>query len=339
MSNISLTWSSSKSLPCGEDTEIVIVVPSSKLAQRNCPIQPLAAPETTVKTSFSYDTLDAVLVNVYENFNDCGTTYTYTAEIDSNQVVAGQTIFSTDILGVVCKGAWSKWVKDQVGQDIKVIKSGNQIFIISQHGCIFALDALDANGLVSGVWEEGNLDLPACNIDGGQLIYVDSAGKLRTEPSKNYIVPVRLDAGAYDSGLGNIPANGLQSTPLVLTFKNNECRPVSFNPLVEAPIVLFDAGAANFWRVSMGVTGSNPDDPTWGPALVNPWFGFSFPAAGGNIEFPPGMTTYPGPTIINPGTTISLGLTWVFNSLLANANGNNRVQIFGPRLSYIAHTL
>jgi hypothetical protein len=345
MPTISLTWPSSKELPCGGSTpsEIIIVVPSSKLAQRNCPIQPVALPEITAQTSFSYGTLDAVLVSSYEQFSSCGKTFTYTAEIDSDQVAAGQTILIEDILGVTCKGAWAKWVADQVGQEIKVLTIPGppaQLAIVSQHGCIYVLDAVTGGNLVSGFWGVGALNLPDCNIDSGQLIYLNSAGRLMAEPSKNYIIPVRIDGGAYDSGLGVVPAADLPSpTPLLYNFQNTQCRPISFLPFFEFPSVVFDAGAANDWALDMFITGTNPDDAPWGTTNSARFARFNFPAAGGNIIFPPGMSTFPGPTILNPGSILTVGATWVFRRIVYNANGNNRVQIFGPRLSFAAHTI
>lgn len=336
----SLSWTANKKIPCGANTPsaIVIYVDSDLLAQRPCPFDPTVPPQTTDDTSYAWHTIQATLTSEIHGIDGCKRDqWTYIAEYDDSQIINGGTLLATDIKGVVCKGAVTSYIEDMAGQGVKiqlVPGSPPQIQLVNQHGCIFTLDSLDSNGMSSGSWGTPPLDLPDCDIDSGQVIYVDSAGRLRAEPNYPYFHPVRVDGGVYDPGAGVIPADLFEGGAVDLSFTNDSCRDVSFTPLIELPSVSMNAIAGNDWNIVTNIAPSYAASVDAGTSRI-----YTVGGSSNALITPSAFTSYPGPVIVQPATTIVIHLKWIFNRTLYAADPFNRLRVFGPRATYIAHAI
>lgn len=149
-----------------------------------------------------------------------------------------------------------------------------------------------------------------------------------------YQLPVRVDGGNYDPGAGVVPTDGQTGGAVTLTYTNNTLFNVAFSPFIDVPETSFDMISGNDWSVELVITPSYAAANT--PEVARLKNLSTHPMS---TIFGPGAATYPGPTVVAPGDTVTIALHWIFHRLAYAADGTNQVKIFGPRATFIAHAI
>jgi hypothetical protein len=99
-------------------------------------------------TTFPWSTILAQVVN----YTKSGCRYRYGISYDDSQLIDGALLAYVDILGVICEGCLTSWVREQVGDEIKLeLVPATEalpayIQLTTQHGCIYQISTLDLWG-------------------------------------------------------------------------------------------------------------------------------------------------------------------------------------------------
>lgn len=139
-----VTWKSKKELPCDRCPPVaaILCVNSALIAQKSCPIDPLAEPEITAETDYPWQTILGVVVSVTTMGEGCHKWFLFTATYDDSQLLPGTTLDPKDIHGVICDDVClTAWVREQVGYDVKLEldeDDPNTLILTNQHGCKFS---------------------------------------------------------------------------------------------------------------------------------------------------------------------------------------------------------
>lgn len=132
--------------PCGGVADVILCITAAKVAPKNCPLTVSNANtpvQTTVSTDFSFTSIEAQVINFTEIPGGCGTkSYLYTFQYDDSQIAVGANLLYSDILGVLCDGCLTSFIKEKAGNDIFLQRitpeGGNPVLrLVNQHGCRF----------------------------------------------------------------------------------------------------------------------------------------------------------------------------------------------------------
>lgn len=114
------------------EVPIILCIDSALVAQGECPI-------TLEDTDFVYNTIAATLLQTRE-FKKCGVLYyQYTIAYDDTALVPPNLLTCTDILGIVCEGCLTTFIRDTAGQEVRIEVIEGTYTLITQHGCEYPI--------------------------------------------------------------------------------------------------------------------------------------------------------------------------------------------------------
>lgn len=151
-----VVWDSLTKLSCAgcSPAKVILCLPANLVAPKGCPT---GAEEAT--SGYTWRTIEAIVTYVTaSNGNGCGTVYRHTFNYDTDLIVNGSTnpLTPADILGAVCQGCLTDWVKEVAGNEVSIEtdEGGNQT-LITQHGCRFQL-AASSGGVTLEIRDNGD---------------------------------------------------------------------------------------------------------------------------------------------------------------------------------------
>ena len=172
MTTRTVTYCSSSKLACSNNlpAEVILCLDASLVAPHACMGGDFEGDQT-----YAYRHIEASLTDVCRTSScETGKVYKYTFEYDDVQLEEYTELLPEDIEGVVCKGCFTKYVEDLVGEEISVSEDAGEVTITSQHGCSLSF----ATGLA---------DLEVTNTESVLLTY--------SAPTLSADVQISLDAG------------------------------------------------------------------------------------------------------------------------------------------------
>jgi len=103
MATALLSYLTCETLPCACNypADVILCVNPDKLAAND-----------VVSPTWEYKTIDATLVGVTKGCN--GSPSKYEFSYDDDQIADGETLYATDVTGIVCKGCIADWVRDEI---------------------------------------------------------------------------------------------------------------------------------------------------------------------------------------------------------------------------------
>lgn len=126
-----VTYIASCPVACYTDVpaEVILCIPQSKVA-------PAACPESEAEQTYVASYIEGQLTNVVKE-GSCGTClYKHTIAYDDTQIAEGESLFATDVSGIICRDCLTKYIDDKVGDEpyIRDNEDGTYTFV-SPHGC------------------------------------------------------------------------------------------------------------------------------------------------------------------------------------------------------------
>lgn len=93
--------------------------------------------------SFEYTTIEATLTKSWRDGSvGCNPLYRYLFQYDETNLVDPTTLLVTaDIAGVFCKGCFTTWIEEKVGNEITLVDNENgTLTLTTQHGCTYTFN-------------------------------------------------------------------------------------------------------------------------------------------------------------------------------------------------------
>jgi len=141
MATQTLTYTSTTLLDCASSSlgctpampaDIILCVDSSLVAQGECLI-------TLEDTDFVYNTIPAIVYSYYP-FKKCGVQYyEYTIAYDDENLIPDTNLVCTDILGIICEGCLTTFIRDYAGQEVSIQTIEGVQTLVTQHGCQYPI--------------------------------------------------------------------------------------------------------------------------------------------------------------------------------------------------------
>lgn len=157
---------------CEPMSPVVMCVDPAKVAPHACLVSGVE------NTPYSF--VEGALVSVTKSCSS----YTYIFQYDDTQLNTGQLLTPEDITSVFCKGCFTDWVEQLVGNEISASIVDGQLVIVTQHGCQIPISlpgscAADSDTIDMTVDEDG------C-ITGDVIISPDSGNDLEARGNGLY---------------------------------------------------------------------------------------------------------------------------------------------------------
>lgn len=150
-----VTYTCRSELPCSGNlpSDVILCVPSSKVAVHTCP-----AGADSGDQVFTYTFIEATLTAVSATLGDCSLNFKHTICFDDSVLLEGQTLLDSDLTGVFCEGCFSDWVKEFAGEEVSLTNNGNGSYtLITQHGCEYTFSTGSSSGIT--VSDTSSIDL------------------------------------------------------------------------------------------------------------------------------------------------------------------------------------
>lgn len=129
-----VTWTSRTLLPCHgeEDASVILCIAVDNAALRDCP--------GLSTDDFVFNFIEATLQDFCVQKSKIRTLYQYTFLYDDEQLIAGQTVGSAEILGAFCDGCLSDWIESIAGEGVYLdtTEEGDIIFV-SRYKCEYII--------------------------------------------------------------------------------------------------------------------------------------------------------------------------------------------------------
>lgn len=116
--------------------EVILCVPSSKVQSPDCP----EGGEDPPVQPFEYPYIEGTLTSVIKEGTCNGCLYKHVIQYDDAQLAEDETIYATDISGIICKDCLTSWIEAKIGNEPYFIdnEDGTWTFV-SPHGCEYII--------------------------------------------------------------------------------------------------------------------------------------------------------------------------------------------------------
>lgn len=240
MADVTVYYQTYQDLCCGTlPTDIIVCLPTDLVAPTACPMQ--EGYDETYERSY----VEGTLTGKSFSCNGCSTLFSYTITIDEAYIAEGETVSGSDILGVFCTSCYTGWVQDLVGDEISVSVDGDQVTVVTQHGCeyTFALSGVLTVEDTSSV----DLTLAADVLSAAVNISASANNQLTIQSDGLDVRPVAVtDSSSIDFTL--TPGSGSQTltgTVKVSASSNNQIT-TQADGLDVRPVAVTDTSTIDF---------------------------------------------------------------------------------------------
>jgi len=194
MATQTVVYTSTTRLSCAgcDEVPVILCVDSALVAQGECPI-------TLEDTDFVYNHITGTLLETKE-FNRCNTKYyQYTISYDDADLVSPNLLVCTDILGVVCEGCLTTFIRDTAGQEVRLEFLDGVYTLITQHGCRYEIASSGYNWTFTG--DSG----PVQTVNAGENVEYIGGDSISTTTLAGDQLTIDLDLSA---DVGNVLSLG-----------------------------------------------------------------------------------------------------------------------------------